>query len=272
MITLDDARNRNYYFYQGSGEIRVEFLKQVFEVFLGYEYRSFIYNRAEGLIKKGWKKSEAYEKARHQAVETALRACEALPKYREEVIKKFQENPGLRGGITDEQINKMKYNDLSTLRTNLGLNRRGKKVQKQETAPTKTVEQAKEALKKESTAKTAAEIIKGSTQATLEDLYPEVFNPPHHETEEFYTVEEARKAYPGYSYEELIKEGIHLVETDAKERLEQYQIIDQIIMYNISIDGLELSEEKLVDCNLEELKKILTSIRKLQKLTKGRTK
>ncbi len=275
MVTLDEALNRNYYFYQGSGEVRVDFLREVFDTFLGYDYSSFVQNKAIMLMKRHWDRSDAYEKARHMAVETALRACEALPKYRAEVIKKFTEEPGLRGGISDVIINHMRYNELSTLRTNLGLNRRGKvKAVKAEPAPVKTVTQAKEVLKKETVAETAKKVIENN-QPTLEDLYPEVFRPqPDHEPEEsFYSVEEAMQAYPGYSKEELAKVGIYLTDPDAEEKLDRYSIIQQILDYQVTIGGEELTISALANATKTELLQIYDTVRTLNRLNrKGRTK
>ena len=269
MITLEDAMNRNYYFYSGTGEVRTDFVRQVFEIFLGYDYSSFIQNKANMLIKNGMYRSDAYEKARHMAVETALRACEAIPKYRREIIKKFEEQPGLRGGISDVTIINMKYNDLSTLRTNLGLNKRGKKVKKVETAPKKTVEQAKKVLKEEKISKTVTKVIESNEQLSLEDYNPTAFRG---ETEEFYTVEEARKAYPGYSYEELLNEGIHLLEEDAKTKLEIYALIDEIKEYDLTIGGETLTEDDLLGCSINELNNILNVVKKLNRMTRRHTK
>jgi len=271
MITLDDALNRNYYFYQGSGEVRVDFVRQVFETFLGYDYSYFIQNKAGMLIKRNWDRSEAYDKARHMAVETALRACEAIPKYRAEIIKKFTEEPGLRGGISDITINNMKYNELSTLRTNLGLNRRGKKkVVKTEPTPVKTVAQAKEVLTKEPVAETAKKVIEG-VQPSFEDLYPEAFRPqPEHEIEEFYSVEEARQAYPGYSKQELADVGVHVLDHDADEKLDRYSIIEQILDYNLTIEGEELTVDTLANASKTELLEIYNTVRTLSRLNKKR--
>ena len=272
MITLDDALTRNYYFYQGSGDVRTDFLKQVVETFLGYDFNSFIGDKAKYWQKRGMTRAESFTKAYHQGVEMAMRACEAIPKYRKEIKKKFEEQPGLRGGITDEAIDHMKYTELSTLRTNLGLNKRGKKVTKQETAPKKTIEQAKKVVKEEPVAKTAAKIIEG-TQQTLFDMYPDAFKPaPHHEIEEFYTVEEARQAYPGYTIEELENAGVHLIEADAKEKMDRYSIIEQILEYGLSIDGEQITIDTLVEASKTELLEIYNTVRTLSRLNKRRTK
>jgi len=269
MITLEDGMNRNYYFYSGSGEVRVDFVRQVFESFLGYDYSSFIENKAGMLIKRGWNRSDAYEKARHMAVETALRACEAIPKYRQEIIKKFNEQPGLRGGISDVTINNMKYNDLSTLRTNLGLNKRGKKVKKQEPAPQKTIEQAKKVIKEEPVAKTAAKAIQ-EAQLSFDDLLPVE---PEHEIEEFYTVEEARQAYPEYTKEELASVGVHVLDQDADEKLDRYSIIEQILTYDVTVEGEALTIENLSNLNKTELLQVYNTVRTLNRaIKKGRTK
>ena len=277
MITLDDALNRNYYFYQQSGDVRTDFLKQVVETFLGYNFNNFIGDKAKYWMSKGMTRSDAFTKAYHQGVEMAIRACEAIPKYRKEIIKKFNEQPGLRGGITDEQINHMKYTELSTLRTNLGLNKRGKKVVKQEAAPAKTVEQAKSALKKDSTSKTAADVIQNS-QPTLQDMYPDAFVPtppreqPHHEIEEFYTIEEAMQLYPGFSIEELAEVGVHLIGDleQAKEKIDRYTIIEQILDFDITFNGESLTIEILADCNKEQLLQIYNTARVLHRVTSKR--
>lgn len=279
MITLDDALNRNYYFYQGSGDVRVDFLKQVFDTFIGYNFQTFMYNKAVSEMKKGLTKEAAYERAYHQGVETAIRACTSIPKYRKEIIEKFNNEPGLRGGITDTMINNMKYTDLKTLRTNLGLSKRGKKVTKTEIAPEKTVKQAKKVLSSKTTQETAKEVIVNS-QMTLEDVFPNAFNPyyqeervePYHEIEEFYTIDEARQAYPGYSYEELASVGVHLLEEDAKEKIEMYNIIDQILTYDVEVEGNPLTFENLEECTLDELLEIYKTVRKLNNITKRHIK
>ncbi len=273
MITIDDALNRNYYFYQGSGEVRVDFVKAVFEELLGYDYQKFIDKRAKPLIKKGWNSFEAKEKARHMAVETCLRACEAIPKYREEIIEKFTKEPGLRGGISDVKINHMKYTELNTLRTNLGLNKRGKKVTKQEPAPKKTVEQAKKSIKARKTSETAKDIIVNK-QPTLEDVFPEVFHPTEEveREESFLTVAEARLAYTGYSLDELESLGIHIIEEDAREKLETLNTIDEILEYDITIDGERVTEESLLTYGLVDLNAILKYVRHLNKVNKTHKK
>lgn len=275
MITLDDALNRNYYFYQGTGDVRTDFLKAVVETFLGYTFNDFIGNKASYWMKRGMSRSDAFTKAYHQGVEMAMRACEAIPKYRKEIKKKFAEEPGLRGGITDETIDHMKYTELSTLRTNLGLNRRGKKkVVKTEPAPKKTVEQAKKVIKEEPIAKTVAKQIEQVSQPTFEDLFPEAFRPqPEHEIEEFYSVEEARKAYPGYSTSELADVGVHVLDHDADEKLDRYSIIEQILTYEVTIDGQELTIENLSNLNKTELLQVYNTVRTLNRaIKKGRTK
>jgi len=269
MVTLDDALNRNYYFYQGSGEVRTDFLEEVIVTLLGYKYNEFINEKVNYWQKKGMPKSDATTKAYHQGVEMSLRACEAMIKYREEIIKHFTDNPGLRGGITDERVMKMKYTQLKTLRTNLGLNRRGKKVTKQETAPKKTIEQAKKSIKSKKTSETVKDVIV-STQATLEDLFPEVFRQEREpEMEEsFYTVAEARQAYPGYSLEELESLGIHVTDEDAREKLETFSIIDEILEYDVTINGEKVTEESLLTYGITDLKAILNYVRHLNKETK----
>ena len=269
MVTLNDALNRNYYFYQGSGEVRTEFLEEVIVTLLGYKYNEFIDGKVKYWLEKGMKENEAITKAYHQGVEMSLRACDAMIKYREEIIKHFAEHPGLRGGITDERVMKMKYTQLKTLRTNLGLNRRGKKVTKQETAPKKTIEQAKESLKSKKTSETVKDVIV-STQATLEDMFPEAFRQerePERE-ESFYTVAEARQAYPGYSLEELESLGIHITDEDAREKLETFSIIDEILDYDVTINGERVTEENLLTYGITDLKAILNYVRHLNKETK----
>ena len=168
-------------------------------------------------------------------------------------------------------IKKMKYTELSTLRTNLGLNRRGKKVTKVEPAPEKTVAQAKKTLKEESTSKTAADVIQNA-QPTLEDMFPKAFEQPHHEIEEFYTIEEAMKMYPGFSIEELAEVGVHLMGDleQAKEKIDRYTIIEEILSYNLTFDGEPLTIEILADCTKEQLLQIYNTVRVLHRVTSKR--
>lgn len=174
MITLDDTLNRNYYFYSGSGEVRLDFVKQIFNQFLGYDFNSFMSNKIKEHMGKGKPRSIATERAAHQAVETCLRSCASILKYRKEIKEHLKNNPGLRGGITDKRIDEMRYTDLKTLRTNLGLSRRGKKVTKVEPAPLETITKAKEEIKKQPTAETVANVYASniaSDQADIEEEY-----------------------------------------------------------------------------------------------------
>lgn len=267
MITLDDALNRNYYFFQGNGEVRRSFLQSVFQTFIGYDFNNFVANKVNMLIKNGYNREGAYIKAYHQAVETSLRCCEAIPKYRKEIKKKFQEQPSLRGGITDEQIDSMLYTELKTLRTNLGLSKRGKKVVKQEPAPAKTIEKAKTKLKERTTTEIAGDMI---YQYSL-DLDTEPVK-PHHEIEEIYSVEEAMMAYPGYSVEELRELGIHVTDPKAEEKIARYNIINNILDFNITIAGEELTIENLANLNKEDLLEVYNAVRKMNRVMKKYTK
>ena len=169
MITLEDALNRNFYFYQGSGEVRIDFVKQIFFDFLGYDFQSFMSNKIKVHLDKGLPRSKAMERAAHQAVETCLRSCEAILKYRKEIKEKFHQNPGLRGGITDKQIDEMRYTDLKTLRTNLGLSRRGHKVTEIAQAPERTIQEARANLSKQKTSETIASIYTSNISSDQQD-------------------------------------------------------------------------------------------------------
>lgn len=265
MITLADTQNKVYYYNQKTDEVNLPFVKEIFRDYLGYDFNSFVNERVGKYRKNGLQRGEAFKKTFHQAVETCIRACAAIPKYRKEIINHLTMNPGLRGGITDEMINKMKYTELSTLRTNLGLNNRGKKVKKQETAPKKTIEQAKKAVKEKTTTELAGAII----QSELEKNKPQT---SYHEVEEFYTYEEAMQAYPGYTVEELAKVGVHVTDPNAKEKENRYAIINEILDYDLAINGEELTLEILADCTKEELLEIYNTARTLNRVTRRYTK
>ena len=265
MITLADTQNKVYYYNQRTDEVNLPFVKEIFKEYLGYDFNSFVDERVAKYRKSGFPRGEAFKKTFHQAVETCIRACAAIPKYRKEIIDHLTRNPGLRGGITDEMINKMKYTELSTLRTNLGLNNRGKKVKKQETAPKKTIEQAKKAINSKTKTELAGAIIQSEIERTNKEV-------PHHEVEEFYTYEEAMQAYPGYTVEELAKVGVHVTDHDAKEKENRYAIMNEILEYDLSINGQELSLEILADCTKEELLEIYNTARTLNRVTRRYTK
>ena len=212
MLTLDDALNRNYYFYQ-SGEVNVDFVKSVFNAFLGYNYEKFIKGKMQRYIESGYSTSYAQERAEHQAVETCLSACKAIPRYRKEIKEHFKKFPGLRAGTTDERIDKMLYNELKDIRTHLGLSKRGKRVTTVEPAPERTVSRAKEHLK----SKTSAEIVKDVISSNHEEELGS-----REKEDSSYTLAELREIV-GYdiTYEEAIRSGYHIDDAPTYERVEE---------------------------------------------------
>ena len=212
MITLEDTQNRNYYFYNGTQDVRVDFVKEIFRTFLGYDYAPFIAEKMKNLLEKGYSESEAKQKAEHQAVETCMFACKSIPKYRKEIKDYFVKNPSRRGGITDEQIGKMRFVDLKTLRINLGLSKRGKKVTKVEPAPEQTTKKARNLLESKPTQAVVTSIYIGGIDEIRRDAM----------SESSYTLEELRQIL-GYdiTYEEAVKQGYHVDDAPSYQKVEE---------------------------------------------------
>lgn len=268
MITLDDALNRNYYFHQKTGEVVQSFVRTVFQTFLGYDFNTFIETKKIHLLKKRYTEEEALEKAYHQAVETCLRACGSIPKYRAEIKAKFREQPGLRGGITDEVIDKMKYNKLKTLRTNLGLCKRGRKVTTTEPAPQQTVAKAKETIKRQTAEETVKTIYTSNIDKEIEE--------EDYRDDCTYTLDEIRQMEgEDITLEEAISLGYHLegnYEPPAREpRIEEdYPLPPPRIPTKEEL--VEAIIEDLADLPREYVEKTYWYIQDIKENTLGRKK
>lgn len=129
------------------------------------------------------------------------RTQERMASYPKEIIAYYKEHPEIYVRPTDQEIWKMKYEDLSRLRKELGLQKkRGKKVTKSVEA-TNTATKARSVLKEQTTAKVAAQVIVSNMAHEEEHDY---------DHEQFLTPEEIAMMYPDseYSADELAKMGI----------------------------------------------------------------
>lgn len=129
------------------------------------------------------------------------RTQERMSSYPKEIIDYYKKHPEIYVRPTDQEIWNMKYEELSRLRKELGLQKkRGKKVIKS-TEATKTAEKARSVLKEQTTAKVAAQVIISNMNHEKEHDY---------DREQFLSPEEIAMMYPDteYSADELAEMGI----------------------------------------------------------------
>lgn len=128
------------------------------------------------------------------------RTQERMDSYPKEIIAYYNEHPEIYVRPTEEEIRAMKYEELSSLRKELGIKaKRGKKVSKTVEAKD-TAEKARHSLKDKPVTKVAAEVILGNMS----------HSEPDYTQEQFLTPEEIEMMYPesDYSPDELAARGI----------------------------------------------------------------
>lgn len=121
--------------------------------------------------------------------------------YPKEIIAYYNAHPEIYVRPTDEEIRKMKYEELSRLRKELGIRKKTTKKVTKTTEAKSTADKAREVLKQESTSKVAAQVIM-SNIAYEQEI--------EHEHEQFLTPDEIAMMYPGEELtpDELAERGI----------------------------------------------------------------
>jgi len=255
MSLVEDGLIKSYYYYSGNNNVNETFLRTIIEKVGGYEYQGFIAKQRAIAKKYAFTEEQLYKKTYDMAISAAVSMCERVIKYREELKEHFKNNSGLRGGIKDSDIDEMKADELSKLRTNLGLSKRGKKVTKVEKAEEETIKKAKENLKEKKTSETAVDIMKSNAefeQLTLDEYFKDLMNPeePEEQEEFLYTSELQVMGKDDYSDAELRREGI--VRLD-EEKSPEDELIDTILDSGIIIDGHSITREELDEYSYSDL-------------------
>lgn len=129
------------------------------------------------------------------------RTQERMALYPKEIIDHYNKHPEIYVRPTDEEIRKMKYEELSNLRKELGIKKKTAKKVKKTTEAKTTADKARQALKEQSTAKVAAQVI--ITNMAIEEEHD-------YDHEQFLTLDEISMMYPGeeYTADELAERGI----------------------------------------------------------------
>ena len=119
------------------------------------------------------------------------RTRERMYEYPKEIIAYYNSHPEIYIRPTDEEIKKMKYEELSELRKELGIRKKTTKKVTKTTEAKSTADKAREVLRKETTTKVAAQIIVSNINYEREHEF---------EHEEFLTPDEVTIMYPGEEY------------------------------------------------------------------------
>lgn len=175
------------------------------------------------------------------------RIKEAIETYPKEIYEYLQAHKEATPRYTLEQLLNMKYNELSEIRRNLKIKKKGKKVVKQEQVPLKTVESAHGILDSASVKDVALSVIRSNALASRQI-----------EHEEILTEEEIIEMYgESMSAEQLAKLGIILdkVPFDSEVEIEEkkYQVINDLLEADIVISGKTLSFSELLMLSEEEI-------------------
>lgn len=129
------------------------------------------------------------------------RTKERMYEYPKEIIAYYKAHPEIYVRPTDEEIRRMKYEELSRLRKELGIRKKTTKKVTKTTEAKSTADKAREALRKQPTSKVAAQVI--ISNMAHEQEYEQ-------EHEQFLTPEEIEMMYPGEELtpDELADRGI----------------------------------------------------------------
>ncbi len=182
-----------------------------------------------------------------------IRIKSAMSEYPKEIFDYLNSHPAVQPRYSLDELKTMKYNELSALKKQFKIKKSRRKVTKQEDAPAKTMQRAKETLKKETTSRLAATMIAhGLDEKHERDL-------------EILTEAEIFSMYgESLSTLQLAKLGIVSEEVpyDAPkpEDDERMDMIDSILDIGVSIGGKALSFTELIMMSDEELKFLATLI------------
>ncbi len=161
------------------------------------------------------------------------RISKCMSEYPEEIYNYYIIN-NIPPEYTLEELYEMKYQELSDIRKDLGIVKKGKKV----------------------TAVEPAEGLAENAQMTIADLLIDIekqpkppIEPEYEPQEQFLTQSEIESMYgPDYSNHELVKMGIHPegYEPDAEKQKEEeiYLMIGTIVDLHVTIAGHELTYEE----------------------------
>lgn len=132
------------------------------------------------------------------------RTKERMYEYPKEIIAFYKEHPEIYVRPTDDEIRKMKYEQLSDLRKELGIRKKTSKKVTKTVEDKSTAEAAREALKQQPTSKIAAQVIINNMKYEEEHEY---------DHEQFLTPKEIEMMFPGeeLSVDELADRGIRVI-------------------------------------------------------------
>jgi hypothetical protein len=119
------------------------------------------------------------------------RTKERMYEYPKEIIAYYKNHPEIYVRPSDEEIRKMKYEELSQLRKELGISKRSSKKVTSTIEAKSTADKAREVLRQESTTKVAAQIIISNMTYEREHDF---------EHEEFLTPDEIATMFPEEDY------------------------------------------------------------------------
>ncbi len=185
---------------------------------------------------------------------------ECMERYPKEILEFYKKNLFYQPRHTSEEVYKMTYNELSSLRDKLGLRKRGKKVKSSVPAGQLTIEDALREIEQQTPTETATNIIISNSEDKERD-------------EQILTPDEIKTMYgeEEYSFSELQERGIVSTEPTptlrrtTKDSDERYEKIDELICSKISIDGEEVDLKTLVSLEDEEFDILLKIARKVIK-------
>jgi hypothetical protein len=129
------------------------------------------------------------------------RTKERMYEYPKEIIAYYNSHPEIYVRPTDEEIRKMRYEELSNLRKELGIRKKTTKKVTKTVEAKSTADKAREVLRKEPTSKVAAQVIISNMSYEEEHDY---------DHEQFLTPDEIEMMYPGeeLTADELAERGI----------------------------------------------------------------
>lgn len=185
------------------------------------------------------------------------RIKEAMNTYPRDIYAYLQDHLEVSPRYTLDQLLNMKYNELSEIRKNFGIKKKGKKVVKQEQAPLKTTNDARSSLHGQGVRDIALSVMRGNEERQIEH-------------EEILTEEEILSMYgETMPAEQLAKLGIVLdkipYEVAMDEETKKIQLINDILEEELVVSGKTLSFSELLMLSEEEIFSLYAIVQSIKK-------